>query len=421
MTKENMYLTIEAASDAAVRLNIKDNIEYRSKHKEDSMLPENPYSYYIKDWNIFGKWNGFLGISSLCNKKHFYLKIEEASIAALKLGISGSKNYREERKRDFKLPAKPDKYYKNWKSWYVFLGKDLKYHLTIDEASVAAIKLNITRYKDYKEKYKEDSKLPANPNKFYGKDWKSWDIFLGKEAKCYYETIEEASFAAIKLGISGSKYYYKERKADSKLPANLKTFYGKNWKSWDIFLNREEKCYYETIDEASNAAIKLGVLTQKEYWIKYKEDPKLSPSPHDYYGNKWKCWGVFLGKDVKNYYKTVKEASISAIKLGIIGARDYNNRYKQDPRLPSFPSKFYRKEWKCWNDFLGKEIKLFYKTIEEASESVIKMGINNSKDYKIRYSEDPKLPCKPREFYKEDWVKGMYKDFFIGIKPKVNY
>ncbi|WP_229653078.1 integrase repeat-containing protein, partial [Vibrio parahaemolyticus] len=109
-------------------------------------------------------------------------------------------------KEDPRLPANPDKSYDNFISWHEYLGKEtpVKKYKTLEEASAAAIALLKDLGKkpmraSYKDYYKLDPKLPANPNRCY-ESFTSWSEFLGREALVEkYETLEEASAATITL------------------------------------------------------------------------------------------------------------------------------------------------------------------------------------------------------------------------------
>ena len=93
---------------------------------------------------------------------------------------------------------------------------------------------------------------------------------------------------------------------------------------------------YATIEEASKAAIKLGIKTQSEYLKRYMEDPRLPSQPHAVYHDDWQAFGTwygFLGNDIPDYYPTIEEASKAAINLGIKTQSEYHKRYKEDPKL----------------------------------------------------------------------------------------
>ncbi|MCG8612843.1 MAG: hypothetical protein MI864_20205, partial [Pseudomonadales bacterium] len=64
---------------------------------------------------------------------------------------------------------------------------------TYREAKKAAQRIGFETGREYRRGYKQDSKLPANPNQKYSTDWEGWYVFLGNvtpEPK--YQTYEEA-------------------------------------------------------------------------------------------------------------------------------------------------------------------------------------------------------------------------------------
>ncbi|HCE2112464.1 TPA: hypothetical protein NJ336_004563, partial [Vibrio parahaemolyticus] len=104
-----------------------------------------------------------------------------------------------------------------------------KKYKTLEEASAAAMalfnKLGIEpTSSSYKKHYKEDPRLPSNPNIHYD-SFTSWPEFLGKEAPVKkYETLEEASAATMalfnKLGSEPTPNLYRRHyKEDPRLPS----------------------------------------------------------------------------------------------------------------------------------------------------------------------------------------------------------
>ena len=57
------------------------------------------------------------------------------------------------------------------------------------------------------------------------------------------------------------------------------------------------------------------------------------------------------------FYKSLFFASDSAQSLNINSMKDYKERYKEDPRLPSAPDGFYKSAWTNWKIFLETENK----------------------------------------------------------------
>ena len=426
----NTYTTIEAASNAAIKLNITDNVEYASRYSEDPYLPENPASFYSKSWGIFGKWTGFLGIYK-SNPSNFYETVEEASEATIKLGILTAPEYSIRYKEDPRLPSSPNRRYKDtwvkFGKWRMFFSRFVFYK-TIEEASEATIKLGIFSSEEYISRYKEDPKLTCSPARVYAEQWIDfgrWKGFFGRDA--FYDKIEEASAAVVKLGIKNVRDYRERYKEDPQLPSCPDLIYKEQWgdnDNWNSFLSRidtisiKSNQEYKTMTEASIAAIKLGITTANNYQKKYKEDPRLPSTPSRKYKSEWKGFNYFIGRI--NIYITLEEAGKASCKLGITTNAEYNKRYKEDPRLPSSPAQAYKDKWDNslkWKLFLVKsEEKIalsLYETIEEASIAIIKLGITKSSDYRLMHKKDPKLPSSPDRTYKTQWVMfGKWKGLF---------
>ncbi len=286
-----------------------------------------------------------------------------------------------------------------------------KNYETIEEASKAAIKLGIISSPDYSIKYKLDPKLPSTVRLTYGPELfdslGGWDWFLNRTTR--YKTLEEASTAAIKLGIVDSTDYNRRYKQDPKLPAEVRRIYDPelfdNLGGWDWFLNRTS--LYKTLEEASKATIKLGILTTPEYKVRYKEDPQLPFSPHLFYGRrKFKSfggWNAFSGQIVKLSFleakeKIKKEGTIKTIR----DYRDYIVNHK-DSKLPKKPYIKYSEEWKNWFDFLSVPEKPIYKSLNEALSACKTLKINTPTLYGIHSHTDPQLPTSLAEYYHNEW------------------
>jgi superfamily II DNA or RNA helicase len=268
------------------------------------------------------------------------------------------------------------------------------FYETWEEASGAAIKLGIVSQTDYNAKYKKDSKLVSLPRLYY-ENFPGWYIFLSKEKKDFYGTWQEASKAAIKLGIKDGVEYDAKYKQDPKLPRAPENY--KNFPNWFTFLGKEiPPNKYLTWQEASKAAVKLGIRNFDEYMAKRELDPKLPASPHSFYLN-FPGLVTFLEK----YYRTWEEAGKAALKVGITSGEDYKKRYQNDPKLVSSPDSYYE-DFPGWHKFLGKEKPVEkYTTWTEASKAIKKLKIKTSTEYRRRYKEDPKLPSDLAWTYKD--------------------
>jgi hypothetical protein len=167
-----------------------------------------------------------------------------------------------------------------------------EFYPTWQEASAAAQKLGINSWSQYCKRFSMDERLPCNPHRVYG-DFPGMHEFFGKIKFSHYSTWQEASKAAIGLGIQTPKQYKQRRKEDPRLPSHPEATY-KDFPSFSEFFGRSKREVYETVEEAAEAARKLGCKNWSEYELRYKEDPKLLREPWSRYGLKGFPWNTFL-------------------------------------------------------------------------------------------------------------------------------
>lgn len=124
-----------------------------------------------------------------------------------------------------------------------------------------------------------------------------------------YKTVEEAAAATQQLvpKPETSSEYKERHRQDPKLPANPKGYYAKDWErinGWRGFLNstkayrlpQRKVSYYSSVREAAAAAQRLGIRRQREYRQQRKTDPRLPPNPHRQYGDEaWVNIGEWPG------------------------------------------------------------------------------------------------------------------------------
>lgn len=221
--------------------------------------------------------------------KTFYPTWQTASRAAIDLGIESMRDYRKRYKEDPRLPSLPDAVYNDFPGFYVFLDH---FYDNLSDATKAVQALGITSANDYYERYKEDKKLNSAPDRYY-KDWISWEVFLGKTKPDFYPTWIEASYSVKSLEIKNRREYPTKKNLDSRLPSTPQKFY-EDFPGWRIFLGTD---FYPTWQEAGMSAVKCGVTNSHNYKDIYMCDPKLPSSPHHTYAN-WPGWKSFL--DFKN-------------------------------------------------------------------------------------------------------------------------
>lgn len=364
-------------------------------------------------------------------KKEYYSTLLEAQKATQLLGIKSGPEYRTRYKEDPKLPSDPKKFYsEEWStktgSSFFLLSSGRLIYQTLAEAKVAIELLGINSPTEYKNRYKEDPRLPAKLKNHYSKEWHTSSSavdFWNRPIKKKYATLVEAQKATKALGITSMLEYYKRYKEDPRLPSSPREFYCKEWPSKSsrtIFLGRVKEASYETFSEAQAALINLGIKSYSEYEKRYKEDPKLPNRPREFYSKEWpenSGWKIFTGQKIINFYPSFTEAQQATALLRVTTMVEYNRRHKEDPRLPSNPSKYYWKEWPPENGgaiFLGNPIRKKYSTFGEAKQAVINLGITSMEEYSIRYIEDLHLPSDWKKYYPTDWEKlDSSKDFFI--------
>ncbi len=232
-----------------------------------------------------------LDLLSQMRHRNFYPTWQEVGVAIEKLGIKSQNQYYLEYKKDERLPAAPDQMYRvSWaellgktrKRKTLATLNDL--YETVDQAAVAAQKLGIRNRRDYEKRWREDPMLPSNIQRAYAVSWLSFfkkNTKFTKEAG--YATWQEAAAAAKRIGITSSATYAKLRKLDPKLPSGPAVF-GITWATLlgkSAMTNRD---FYTSVEEAANATKKLGIQNSSDYPQKRKADKRLPAAPPQKYG-----------------------------------------------------------------------------------------------------------------------------------------
>jgi len=419
MTQSNYYISLAEASEASLRLGINSSSKYRKLRNEDPRLPAQPNIRYCDEWS---GWYCFLKIFP--PQQRFYKTMFEASCAARRLGLTTVVSYRTNYKLDSSLPSSPvDAYKKEWVGWKEFLGvinEEGKIYSSIIEASEAAGKLGFVTKKQYERGFKQDPKLPRNPEKKYIEEWNGWRTFLRvPDDEVFYSTMAEAMVAVRDLGIVSVSQYRAEHYKDPLLPNWPTRKYATCWPGWNGFLQqvRPTGCYI-TYEEASNAAKELNFSNATEYWKGCECDPRLPKDPRSEYPLEWKGWRVFLSYEERpSPYVTLEEASFATQRLGIKSFKEYMRRFHEDPRLRSTPHKFYKGTWQNWPTYFGTSKRTIYPTMREAKAAVKRLGFKTRADYCKEYKLDPCLPCEPQRYYVE-WVDWQH---FLGVVNKNCY
>ena len=284
-----------------------------------------------------------------------------------------------------------------------FTQKESKEFYTFEEAKQAVQKLRISSLRDYRAKYKIDSRLPSLPEIKYKQDWKGLSDFLRNEPKEFYKTYQEAKEAVQKLGINTGLEYSVRYKEDPRLISRPHIFYRDNWQSWGVFLNKGEKIEFYTYEEAQKKVKELRIRTRTQYNKARESDFRLPANPYLVYKDDWISETYFYtGVDRIQHY-TYEEAQKKVKELGISSHSDYQSKRKIEPRLPSNPNLIYKQAWKNWAYFLTGEGKITFYSFAEAQVVLQKNGIDSQRIYKQYYKADKRLPSNPNITYGSDW------------------
>ena len=215
-------------------------------------FPLSPYKN--KDWVSAGH---LLGTGTIATQNRVYLSCEEAKKVIHKLGIKSIKEwniYCKSGNKPDNIPNGPHQVYKNkgWKSWGDFLGTGYianrnRTYLSCEEAKKVIHKLGIKSKKEWQiySKSERPDNIPSSPNRIYkNKGWKGFGDWLGTgyiaTFNRVYLSCEEAKKVIHKLGIKSQKEWYIYCKSGNKpdnIPSSPRRIYkNKGWEGWKDFL-----------------------------------------------------------------------------------------------------------------------------------------------------------------------------------------
>lgn len=215
-----------------------------------------------------------------------------------------------------------------------------------------------------------------------------------------YSTYQEASNAAKALGLKTKDGYLANYRKDWRLPSNPQNHYPE-FTSWPAFLGQQNYCLnpYNTWQEAGKAAASMGIKDFREYQKRFKEDPRLPGSPYQAYPD-FPGFPIFIGLRSVKRCKTWKVAGRIAASLGIKTYTQYKVEYLKDERLPKTPETAYP-DFPGYRVFLGHDPVNKYKSLASAKKAVKKLGIKSGSSYRLNYKKDPRLPAVPKDMYKD--------------------
>lgn len=147
------------------------------------------------------------------------------------------------------IPKKPERVYKNkgWIDWFDFLGRNKKIFLSYNESKVWIKKnygkINVADFKRLCENNILPNFIPRKPYNTY-KEFVSWFDFLGgksKRNKNDYLSFDEAKNIIHGYNIKSNKEwrnFIKEKTYEMKIPTNPDQVYNNEWISWYDWLDK---------------------------------------------------------------------------------------------------------------------------------------------------------------------------------------
>ena len=372
------YLPFEDARSVVQNLNLKSFKEWRDYLDSDnklSIIPSNPRRAYKND--------GFISIADFVgynNKFQEWLSYDEAKLIVRELNITTQKewnNFSKLKKRPLNIPGNPQDYYNKigeWISWDDFLGKEQANYFNFIEAKNFVQKLGLINVKEWINYYSNSTefnyRLPKTPAYLYRNEgWKGYGDFLGNgrisnKNRNYTNFIEARDYVR-GLNLKNQNEWSVYRKSNKKLlniPTNPENVYKEDgWVSLGDWLGTgviaAKNIQFVPFKDAKEFAKQLGLKTSRE-WREYKKAGKrptfIPANPDIQYKNEWKGWDDFFGYVKKEYYNfNVAKEKVKFYDFKT--SKDYKSNYKSDDKFPSDPPEYYKKVWKGWADFLGKE------------------------------------------------------------------
>lgn len=356
-----------------------------------------PASPSIKYGAEYPGWKIFKG------EQDFYPTIEEAKAAVSRMGIESFIQYKQRSHEDPRLPLNPRIHYgQSYKGAVDFYGKPNAFYQTVAEASQAAIGLGIHNSREYGEVYNQDSFLPRHPDKAYEDEWPGWPSFLGYEGRIRaarkYKTYAEFEKVIREMGVKNQTEYNQKRHSDPLLPARPADYFGEAWPGWAKASGLDDSQVCETWEEARKVAAQYCFSSKVDYKARCGVDERLPTSPESRYKKNFPKWGKFL---LPETYETFFEFRCAVRYLKVYSARHYESVRKKYPGMPSDPPSVYASEWTTWEDVLGTDC---YYGYEQLSEMVQSNNHSNMREYRgwVRKLNNARMPLYPEKVY-EEW------------------
>ena len=368
-----------------LKLNKQDDWEEFSKSGNKPFdIPSNPDKNYKDQWLSMQDWLG----TNPGFKGYEYLSYDQAILIIHKLKLKSQKDwysYLKSKKKPNNIPSAPSSYYQNkgWTSWGDWLGTGKiadqnKKFKSFSEARKYIQSLNIKSQKEWNSFAKAGGKkpddIPYKPQRTYKESWKSWGDWLGtgriadqKKVFCSYEDAKKFARSLKLKSRNEWRNYVKENFIPDNIPKDPFRHYQrilnklitpKDFLGYEqIKLNTPRK--YLSYKEAKKRLKPHKLKSRADYSAKLKNKilgDEFPYNPDRYYKkNGWVSMDDYFSKTSWRDFESVK---IYAKKRNIHSGDQWKQHFfneKVPSDIPKTVQKVYKKYWKGWADFLGKE------------------------------------------------------------------
>ena len=372
--------------------NQKDWFLFARSIKKPIDIPYDPGNIYKDNWISYGDW---LGTGRIANQFIKYLEFSKAKEFVHKLKFKNIEEWRSYcQTNNFPkfLPKNPNQTYKNngWISFGDWLGNfriatQHREYLPYDEAKRYIQKLRIKSNKEWRAFLKSGNKpddIPTTPERVYANSgWVSWGEWFGtgrisgnkRVYKDYHSALKYVQSLNLKKSSDWNKFV-KSKNKPIDIPVSPQNVYkNSGWVSWGEWLGTgrvsDHKKEFVSFAKARKFCHILNLKNHKEWrsYSKSEKKPNYIPSaPNEIYKfSGWNGWNDFLGTEIghrnpRKIFLDFNSAKKIIKKIKLNSVKEWQSFAKTKLRpanIPSNPERVYKKEWKGWADFLGKEEK----------------------------------------------------------------
>ena len=360
-------------------------------------IPAGPEQVYTEEWKDWADWLGH------SRRIGGWRKFSDARRYARSLNLGSRKQWAEltsdrARKRmPDDIPSEPSNVYSEWIGWWDWLGTANRRGrwLSFTKARTLARRLRLTSEAEFirwrrgllKHKIKCPIDMPMHPDRVYS-EFVSWPDFLGFTPASFLPFEQAREF--VRRQKLKSQLEYREwstgrlsrrglQPKPSNIPANPDQLYDDEWRGFNDFIGtpkrrgRDHK--WRPFEQARSyvRSLKLSNYIEYRQWSKGKLKNKpifpndIPMEPYGIYGREegWKGLPDFLGSKASPKYvemwpfdrsrafvqKLKFQSSTEYFRWAGEGLRGVSPK---PPEIPVVPRSKYRKQWRGWDDWLGR-------------------------------------------------------------------